>query len=101
MGRTWDLGTSVIIAVEEIHDTWGQIVYANGDNSRYIYLPVMGGLKRKSSPVPNPKFNLVLLFIIGKGISLGVIDSDTLKELCYSKINLGISIAEVIMKRTN
>ncbi len=100
---TWQLGTSVIIAVGEIHDTWGQIVYANGDNSRYN---VSAGYERlKAEVIVNPKPKIQFSPAVHKtarGISLEVIDSNTLEGIMLFQNAFGDQFSQkVILKRTN
>ena len=100
---TWEMGTSVIIAVEEIHDTWGQIVYANGNNPRYNISAGYERLKAEVIASPKPKIQFSpAVHKSARGISLGVIDSDTLEGIMLFQNQFGDQYSQkVIMKRTN
>ncbi len=100
---TWQLGTSVIIAVEEIHDTWGRIVYAIGDNPRWNVSAAHERLKAEviTSSKPKIQFNPNVQPRV-KGISLEVIDSNTLEGILTASDVYGNQYTQKgIMKRTN
>jgi hypothetical protein len=100
---TWEWGTSVIIAVEEIHDTWGRIVYAIGDNPRFNVSA--GYVRLKAEVIANPKPKIQFGPAIpqtARGISLEVIDSNTLEgNMNFSDVYGNRGNQRGIMKRTN
>jgi hypothetical protein len=66
-----------------------------------MYQPVIFGLKFKSSPVPNPKFSLFLLFFTMEG-QHPLRDSNTLEGLSEFTRTTGVTgSTKVIMKRIN
>jgi hypothetical protein len=100
---TWDNDLSAIMVVEEIHDTWGQIVYAYGDLPRS---DISAGYKRLKFEViasPKPKIQFISPgFRYASTIIFEVMDSNTLEG------NMGFQTAtgstgnrKVMMKRTN
>lgn len=100
---TWEDGLSAIMVVEEIQDTWGQIVYAYGD------LPLLGisaghfRMKVEVTASPKPKIQYVSpIFNWGEPTSFEVRDSNTLGGNAKITWTTGVTgEIKVIMKRTN
>jgi len=97
---TWDIGMSSILVVEEIQDTWGQVVYSQADMPRYDW---SAGYKRyKVEVISSPKAKIQFVPSGIKDpdlISFEVMDSNTLQGYMWStNEDFG---SKVIMKRTN
>jgi hypothetical protein len=75
---TWDSGLDSILVVEEIHDTWAQVVFAHGDLRRYNYTANYERSKFKVISGPKPKIEAVPSIRDVSLISFEVKDSNTL-----------------------
>jgi hypothetical protein len=102
---TWGSNWSIIIVVEQIHDTWGQVVFAYGDWPQWN---ISAGYKRFKGEViasPKPKFQFESYPIPrwGGPMIFEVMDSNTLEGNFPFQSGTSGSTGnmKVIMKRTD
>jgi hypothetical protein len=99
---TWGSGLDTILVVEEIRDTWAQIVYSQGDNPTHDTSAKFWRFKCKVIPGPKPKIHWTPSGTKGaSAIFFEVIDSNTLEgTMEYPSQGRG-GANKAIMKRTN
>jgi hypothetical protein len=94
----WDNGTETILIVEEIHDTWVQVVHCWSDTPR----TKAGYNRRKCKIISDPKPKIVLDFQRMPEITFEMNDSNALVGTqTWSHMDKGSRVFKVNMNRAN
>jgi hypothetical protein len=103
----WSYGTNSILVVEEIQDTWAQVVYSIGDLPTYNVSAKYWRVKCKVIPGPKPKLECPALQPVSGGYFFGELlifemkDSNTLEGVQEFRGGGGTTLNTVTMKRAD